>query len=60
MDGGIMDGRWKGVGDLDGVDLLQIPVPAGCQNGVSGSESPFLVVAVQRNSIWENTDPLMF
>jgi hypothetical protein len=32
-------------------DLLQIPVPAGCQNGVSGSESRFLMAAVQRKSI---------
>jgi hypothetical protein len=52
MDGGIMDGWWRYVGDDDGDDLLQIPVPAGCQNGVSGSESWFLVVAAQRNSVW--------
>jgi hypothetical protein len=51
MDGGIMDGWWRDVGDDD--DLLQIPIPAGCQNGVSGSESRFLMVAAQRNSIWE-------
>jgi hypothetical protein len=31
--------------------FLQIPVPAGCQNGVSGSESQFLMIAAQRNSI---------
>jgi hypothetical protein len=31
MDGGIMDGRWKGIGDDDGDDLLQIPVPVGCR-----------------------------
>jgi hypothetical protein len=53
MDAGVMDGRWRGVGDDDGDDLLQIPIPTGCQNGVSCSESRFLVVAVQRNSIWE-------
>jgi hypothetical protein len=35
MDGGVMDGRWRGGGDDDGDDLLQFPVPAGCQNGVS-------------------------
>jgi len=35
MDGGNMDGRWRGVGGDDGDDLLQFPVPAGCQNGVS-------------------------
>jgi hypothetical protein len=29
------------------------PSLAGCQNGVSGSESRFLMVAAQRNSIWE-------
>jgi hypothetical protein len=40
------------VGD-DDEDLLQIPVPTGCQNGVSGSELRVLMVAVQRNSIWE-------
>ena len=32
MDGGIMDGWWRGVGDDDGDDLLQFPVSAGCQN----------------------------
>jgi hypothetical protein len=57
MDGGIMDGWWRGVGDDDGDDLLQIPIPAGCQNRVSGSESGFLVVAAQRNSIRENVKP---
>jgi hypothetical protein len=41
------------VGDDDDKDLLQILVPTGCQNGVSGSESRFLMVAAQRNSIWE-------
>jgi hypothetical protein len=60
MDGGIMDGRWRGVGDDDGHDLLQFPIPAGCQNGVSGSESRFLVVAAQRNFIWENIEPSQF
>jgi hypothetical protein len=58
MDGGIMDGWWRDVGDDDGDDLLQIPVLVGCQNGVSSSESRFLVVAAQRNSIWENVKPL--
>jgi hypothetical protein len=53
MDGGIMDGWWRDVGDDDGDDLLQIPVPVGCQNRVSGSKSRFLVVAVQRTSIWD-------
>jgi hypothetical protein len=53
MDGGIMDGWWRDVGDDDEEDLLQIPIPAGCQNGVSSSESRFLMVAAQRNSIWE-------
>jgi hypothetical protein len=61
MDGGIMDGRWRGVGDDDGDDLLQFLVPARCQNGVSGLESRFLVVAAQRNSIWEKRrTPLVF
>jgi hypothetical protein len=45
MDGGVMDGRWRDVGDDDDEDLLQIPIPIGCQNGVSGSESRFLMVA---------------
>jgi hypothetical protein len=53
MDGGVMDGWWRDVGDDGDEDLLQIPIPAGCQNRVSGSESRFLVVAVQRKSIWE-------
>jgi hypothetical protein len=48
-----MDGWWKDVGDDDDdEDLLQIPVPVECQNGVSGYESRFLMVVVQRNSIW--------
>jgi hypothetical protein len=53
MDGGVMDGWWRDIGDDDDEDLLQIPVPAGCQNGVSGSELRFLMVAAQRKSIWE-------
>jgi hypothetical protein len=53
MDGGVMDGRWSDVGDDGDEDLLQIPVPAGCQNGVSSSESRFLMAAAQRKSIWE-------
>jgi hypothetical protein len=53
MDGGVMDGRWRDIGDDGDEDLLQILVPARCQNGVSGSESRFLMVAAQRNSIWE-------
>jgi hypothetical protein len=52
MDGGVMDGWWRDDGDDDDEDLLQIPVPVGCQNGVSGSESRFLIVAAQRKSIW--------
>jgi hypothetical protein len=53
MDGGVMDGRWSDVGDGGDEDLLQIPVLTGCQNGVSGSESRFLMAAAQRKSIWE-------
>jgi hypothetical protein len=53
MDGGVMDGWWRDIGDDDDEDLLQIPIPARCQNGVSGSESRFLMVAAQRKSIWE-------
>jgi hypothetical protein len=53
MDGGVMDGRWRDVGDDGDEDLLQIPLPAGCQNGVSSSESQFLMVAAQRKSFWE-------
>jgi hypothetical protein len=48
-----MDGRWSDVGDGGDGDLLQIPVPAGYQNGVSSSESWFLMAAAQRKSIWE-------
>jgi hypothetical protein len=46
-----MDGRWSDIGD-DGDEDLQIPVSAGCQNGVSGSESLFLMAVAQRKSIW--------
>jgi hypothetical protein len=53
MDGGVMDSRWSDVGDDGDEDLLQIPVPAGCQNGVSGSELWFLMAAAQQKSIWE-------
>jgi hypothetical protein len=53
MDGGVMDGWWRYIGDDGDEDLLQIPVPAGCQNRVSGSESRFLMVAAQRKSIRE-------
>ena len=53
MDGGVMDGRWRSVGGDGDEDLLRIPVPAGCQNGVSGSESRFLMAAAQRKSIWK-------
>jgi hypothetical protein len=51
MDGGVMDGRWRSVGDDGDEDLLQIPIPAGSQNGVSGFESRFLMAAAQRKSI---------
>jgi hypothetical protein len=53
MDEGVMDGWWRDVGDDGDENLLQIPIPAGCQNGVSGSESRFLMVAAQQNSIWK-------
>jgi hypothetical protein len=45
MDEGVMDGRWRDVSDDGDEDLLQILIPVGCQNGVSGSESRFLMVA---------------
>jgi hypothetical protein len=51
MDVGVMDGWWRDIGDDGDEDLLQIPFPVGCQNGVSGSESWFLIVAAQRKSI---------
>ena len=41
IDGGNIAGRWRGVGGDDGDDLLQFPVPAECQNGVSGPEMEF-------------------
>ena len=40
--------------------LPKFPVPAGCQNGVSGSESWFLVAAAERNSFWKTIDPPEF
>ena len=45
-----MDGRWRSDGDDDGDDLLQFPVPGGCQNGVSDGDLGFLVAAAKRNS----------
>jgi hypothetical protein len=53
MDGGVMDGWWSDVGDDGDEDLLQIPILAGCQNEVSGSESWFLMATAQQKSIWE-------
>ena len=53
MDGGVMDGRWRSVGGDGDKDLLRIPISGGCQNGVSGSESRFLMAAVHWKSIWE-------
>src|SRR4051812_33237251 len=40
--------------------LSKFPVPAGCQNGVFGSESWFLVAAAERNSFWKTIDPPRF
>ena len=48
------------MGDGDGDDLLQFPVPAGCQNRVSGPRLGFLVAAEQRNSSWKNVEPPVF
>jgi hypothetical protein len=53
MDGRVIDGWWRDVDDDGDEDLLQISIPAGCQNEVSGSESRFLMVAAQWKSIWE-------
>jgi hypothetical protein len=53
MDGGVMDDRWRDIGDDGDEDLLQILVPAGCQNGFSGSKLRFLMAATQQKSIWE-------
>jgi hypothetical protein len=38
-------------GETSMMMMMKIPVSAGCQNGVSGLESRFLMVAAQRNSI---------
>jgi hypothetical protein len=51
MDEGVMDGSWRDVGDDGDEYLLQIPVLAGCRNGVSGFEMRFLMVVAQRKSI---------
>src|SRR4051812_20904668 len=40
--------------------LSKFPVPARCQNGVSGSESWFLVAAEERNSFWKPIEPPLF
>ena len=37
--------------------LPKFPDPAGCQNGVSGSESWFLVAAAEQNSFWKTIEP---
>src|SRR4051812_40808646 len=37
--------------------LSKFPIQAGYQNGVSGSESWFLVAAAERNSFWK-TSPM--
>src|SRR3954465_6959795 len=40
--------------------LSKFSVLAGCQNGVSGSESWFLVAAAERTSFWKTIDPPEF
>src|SRR4051812_19180054 len=40
--------------------LSKFPVPARCQNGVSGSESWFLVEAAEWNSFWKLSNPSRF
>src|SRR4051812_44289147 len=40
--------------------LSKFPVPAGCQNGVSGFESWFLVAAAEQKSFWKTIDPPTF
>ena len=40
--------------------LSKFPVPARCQNGVSGSESWFLVAAAEWNSFWKLLNPPQF
>ena len=57
MDGGNMDGRWRGVGGDDGDDLLQFPIPAGCQNGVPASEIGFREAAALQTFLWNNFEP---
>ena len=43
--------------DYDGDDLLQFPVPAGCQNGVSEPRIRVLMAAKLRNSFWKKVEP---
>src|SRR3954463_15186811 len=40
--------------------LSKFLVPAGCKNGVSGSESWFLVAAAKQNSSWKTIQPPEF
>ena len=40
--------------------LCKFHIPEGCQNGVSGSESWFLVAAAERNSFWKTFEPPEF
>src|SRR4051812_36049201 len=37
--------------------LSKFPVPARCQNGVSRSESWFLLAAAEQNSFWKTIEP---
>ena len=60
MDEGNIGGLWRGVGDDDGDDPLQIPRLGRVQNGVSGSESRFLVAVAWRNSFWQTIEPPRF
>ena len=57
MDGGIMDGCCRGVGDDDGDDLLQFPVPAGCQNGVSDPRNRVFGGGGALECFWKSVDP---
>src|SRR3954471_11437692 len=61
---GITHSWMKDTSVVDGDALVMIlskfPVPAGFQNGVSVSESWFLVAAAERNSFWKTIEPTRF
>ena len=55
-----MDGRWRGVGDDDGDDLLQFLVQQGARTEFLNPEKGFAMAAALQTSFWKTIKPLGF